>query len=123
MFGLAMVYSLVFKPLTSGQAIQLDEAVFACTVLLAAGTVAYYCKSRTPVAKWASYFMALFSIWAHALAYLSLRLLDGGAIEAGEYMRMGVGAMVLVMFALRWAKVYRVHHSIEKPFSDADAHQ
>jgi hypothetical protein len=111
MFGLAMVYSSVLKPLTSGTAPRLDQAVFACTVLLAAGTLAYYCKSRTSVAKWATYFMMLFSVWAHALAYLSARMLGGGAIETGEYVRMGAGAMVLVMFGIRWAKVYRTHNS------------
>ena len=109
MFGLAMVYSSVLKPLASGPAIQSDQAVFACAVLLAAGTLAYYCKSRTAVAKWATYFMALFCIWAHALAYLSVRLLEGGTIEAGEYLRMGGGAVVLVMFGMRWAKLYRIY--------------
>lgn len=115
MFGLAMVYSSVLKPLTSGTAPQLDQAVFACGVLLAAGTIAYYCKARTSVAKWASYFMVLFSIWAHALAYLSVRLLAGGVIETGEYLRMGAGALVLVMFGIRWAKVYCIHHSTRQP--------
>lgn len=115
MFGLAMVYSSVLKPLTSGTALQLDQAVFACAVLLAAGTLAYYCKSRTSVAKWATYFLVLFSIWAHSLAYLSVRLLGGGAIETGEYLRMGAGAMVLVLFGIRWAKVYRIHHSMRQP--------
>lgn len=115
MFGLAMVYSSVLKPLISGTAPQLDQAVFACAVLLAAGTIAYYCKSGTSVAKWASYFMVLLSIWAHALAYLSVRLLEGGAIETDEYVRMGAGAVVLVMFGIRWAKLYRTHHSTRQP--------
>ena len=115
MFGLGMVYLSVLKPLTSGTALQLDEAVFACAVLLAAGTLAYYCKSKTTSAKWAMYFMVLFSIWAHALAYLSLRLLEGGSIEAGEYVRMGAGGMVLIMFGIRWTKSYRCHHSTKQP--------
>lgn len=115
MFGLAMAYSSVLKPLISGTAPQLDQAVFACAVLLAAGTIAYYCKSGTSVAKWASYFMVLLSIWTHALAYLSVRLLEGGAIETDEYLRMGVGAVVLVMFGIRWAKLYRTHHSTRPP--------
>jgi hypothetical protein len=115
MFGLAMVYSAVLKPLISGTAPQLDQAVFACAVLLAGGTIAYYCKSGTSVAKWASYFMVLLSIWAHALAYLSVRLLEGGVIETDEYFRMGAGAVVLVMFATRWAKLYRTHHSTSQP--------
>lgn len=115
MFGLAMVYSSVLKPLISGTVPQLDQAVFACAVLLAAGTIAYYCKSGTSAAKWASYFMMLLSIWAHALAYLSMRLLKGGAVETDEYLRMAAGAVVLVMFGIRWGKLYRTHHSTRQP--------
>lgn len=114
-FALAIFYSSVSKPLISGSAPQLDQAIFACAVLLAAGTIAYYCKSGTSVAKWASYFMVLLSIWAHALAYLSVRLLEGGAIETDEYLRMGAGAVVLVVFGIRWAKAYRTHRCTRQP--------
>lgn len=106
-----MVYSSLFSPLASGSAVQLDQAAFAVGVLLAACTLAYYCKVRTPAAKWATYFTVVLSIWAHALVYLAVRLLGGGAIEVGEYLRMGAGALVLAMLGALWAKAYRAHRS------------
>lgn len=110
-----MVYSSVLQPLLIGPEVAPDQAIFAIGLLLAACTFAYYCKSKTHAAKWAAFFMALLCVWAHAFAFVALRLHGGIEVEGWELVRVGAGALVLVTFGALWVRALRVRHDKAPP--------
>ncbi|WP_037247619.1 hypothetical protein [Rhodoferax saidenbachensis] len=105
--GLVLVFSSVVEPLLSGHGVQPDQAIFAIGALLAAGTLTYYVRYRTKAAKWATYFMVGFCIWAHGLAFVVMELFRGSAIELGDYLRLAAGVLVLSAFGALWVKAGR----------------